>query len=152
MSIDPLLLVLFLVLFVPATWIFATFFVSRTCGWSRLVRLHPAPEPAWTPYEFLTWRSISLGYFSNYNHCMNISIAPEGLILRPCWLFILFHPPLFLPWKSLRNPTLKDGWLKGLYCQLPWGRLVIRGVTGTRVHEEMLRWSMAENTSGKALS
>lgn len=133
MSKDPLLLIPFLGVLLPAAWIFSAYFVSRTGGWTRLVKLHPRPEGFWNVYERLGWRSISFGFFSNYNNCMNIALAEEGLILRPCWLFILFHPPLFLPWKDIKDAELKEGWFKGMYCRLAWGRLVIRGEAGRTV-------------------
>jgi hypothetical protein len=39
----------------------------------------------------------------NYNNCLLLKYDEEGFYLRPIFVFRLFHKPLFIPWKAIRD-------------------------------------------------
>lgn len=39
----------------------------------------------------------------NYNNCLLLKFNHEGLYLKPIFVFRLFHPPLFIPWKDIAD-------------------------------------------------
>jgi hypothetical protein len=39
----------------------------------------------------------------NYSFVLRAVLAPRGLYLSVLFLFRPFHPPLFIPWDSIRN-------------------------------------------------
>lgn len=50
----------------------------------------------------------------NYNNCLLLKYNDEGFYLRPIFIFRLFHKPLFIPWKAIRD--IRDK--KVLFVQL----------------------------------
>lgn len=87
--------------FLPLWFCFLTFVISRF-GWSRLAETHPGgPSP---PYgRPLRRRSGKIGWFTNYNGCLNVTLSSEGIYIVPMWMFRLFHSPLLLPWSGVRG-------------------------------------------------
>jgi hypothetical protein len=39
----------------------------------------------------------------NYNNCLLLKYNGEGFYLRPVFIFRLFHKPLFIPWKAIKD-------------------------------------------------
>jgi len=91
-----------------AIWCVTIFLVARLSGWHRLAELYPATEPP--AGRVFRWQAARIGW-SDYNGCLTITVGPAGLGLSVLWLFRPGHPPLLVPWSSLRVLQVHDGWL-----------------------------------------
>ncbi len=88
-------------LFFPALWCGVLWLLATLGGWRRLSLTYPArgvPEG-----RHYTMQSAQLGGWCNYNGCLNMVVAAEGLHIVPFFLFRIGHPPLFIPWSSIHN-------------------------------------------------
>lgn len=83
-----------------ALWSFALFVSSAVGGWWRLANCFPADGPAGgEAFSMLNGRMRCI----NYSFVLRVVLAPRGLHLSVLFLFRPFHPPLFIPWESIRN-------------------------------------------------
>ena len=80
-------------------FVFVLFFLSRK-GWSDLAK----------EYQFDNlFEGERVGIISaavngvNYNNCLLLKYNDEGFYLRPVFIFRLFHKPLFIPWKAIKD-------------------------------------------------
>ncbi len=85
--------------FIPLWFGFIVWLLSRLGGWSRLAETFP---PHSLPYGRKMWVAARVGWV-NYNGCLRVWVAPEGLFLSLMWPFSIFHKPLFIPWSAIRN-------------------------------------------------
>lgn len=80
-------------------FVFVLFFLSKK-GWSQLAN----------EYRFdNSFEGERVGIISaaingvNYNNCLLLKYNDEGFYLRPVFIFRLFHKPLFIPWKVIKD-------------------------------------------------
>jgi hypothetical protein len=114
-------------------WLFISFTMSRTSGWSDLARVHPEPKgmartPVWSFWRSsVGMRAAWLPLSSSYGGCVSIQVAATGLHLRMWPIFRFGHPPVFVPWADVETMA----WKRFLIFR----SLVVhpRGV-GTRIH------------------
>lgn len=100
MGISMALGLLFPVFF-AGLWCFVCFLLSRIGGWSRLAEKFATKEvPVGTVLE---GQSAQLSGFTNYNRCLTIIIAREGLYMKVWPIFGLGHRPILIPWDEIRN-------------------------------------------------
>jgi hypothetical protein len=95
-------------LLLPAVWLLIMRFAAWSSGWSRLARTYratAAPEG-----ERFRWQSARFGW-ADYNGCLTLVVAREGLHLTLCRLFSFGHAPLLIPWSDLHVRRVKaTGW------------------------------------------
>ncbi len=88
-------------------WVTITFLISRM-GWNRLREFVVRPETIAHPP---TGRSFGMNGarigMANYNNCLTVIVAANGLYMRPIVLFKLFHPPLLIPWSAFSDYRTK---------------------------------------------
>lgn len=98
--------IIMIVLFVPlllaliAGWfLFVVFLISRIGGWHRLAKAFrtEVERPGRA-----TRTSMRCGAFGRYNGCVYVGALPEGLHVSMMLPFSVGHPPVLLPWQSLR--------------------------------------------------
>ena len=98
----PSLLVILIVLLFPLAfggmWCGVLLLLSRLSGWHRLAQ-HFASDrlPDGTRFQ---WQSGYLGLIS-YRHCLNITVAANGLHLAVSLPFRIGHPNLLIPWQAI---------------------------------------------------
>lgn len=89
-------------LFIPcflAIWVFVIFILSRF-GWASLAEKYAYDQD---------FNGTSLGAVSarinmvNYNGTLLVRYNTEGIYLRPVVFFRLFHKPLLIPWKEIKE-------------------------------------------------
>ncbi len=80
-------------------FVFVIFFLSKK-GWSDLAR----------QYQFEgSFEGDRVGIISaaingvNYNNCLLLKYNHEGFYLRPVFIFRLFHKPILVPWKEIKD-------------------------------------------------
>lgn len=80
-------------------FVFVIFFLSKK-GWSDLAG----------QYQFEgNFEGDRVGIISaaingvNYNNCLLLKYNHEGFYLRPVFIFRLFHKPILVPWKEIKN-------------------------------------------------
>jgi hypothetical protein len=89
-------------------WCVTLSLVARFSGWGKLAELYPAAEPP--AGRVFRWQAGRIGW-SDYNGCLTITVGPAGLGLAVLGLFRPGHPPLLIPWSSLRVVQVHTGWL-----------------------------------------
>jgi len=86
-------------LFFVAMFVFLLFYLSKK-GWWDLANQYK--------FEGL-FQGERVGIISaginglNYNNCLVLKYNDEGFYLRPIFIFRLFHKPLLIPWKAIKN-------------------------------------------------
>lgn len=98
----PLLLLLLFPMIFAGFWCFVCFLLSRIGGWSRLAKRFAVDTPP--AGKIFYGQSAQLSGLCNYNGCLTIIVAAEGLYLRVWALFRAGHKPILIPWAEIRNP------------------------------------------------
>lgn len=81
-------------------WSFALFVSSAVGGWWKLSNRFRADGPAGgEAFSMLNGRLRCI----NYSFVLKAALSERGLHLSVLFLFRPFHPPLFIPWESIRN-------------------------------------------------
>lgn len=92
-------------------WCGVASLIGRLSGWSKLAeRYRCTVKP---DCQLMTWQSGKLGW-GNYNNCLTLGAAHEGLYLSTQWLFRIGHPPLLIPWSELHYFEQKKLFFKSL--------------------------------------
>lgn len=82
------------------------YFIAYLSGWRKLAaRFRDRNLASGTKRYFVTG---SVGFFG-YGHCFTLCVSPIGLRLSATFPFLLFHPPLLIPWEELRHATKLQG-------------------------------------------
>jgi hypothetical protein len=83
-------------------WCFVIWLISIRSGWQRLAQKYRATQPA----SGKKWLS-QYGFVnrSKYGNVLNLTTNETGIFLETMPLFGFNHPPLFIPWSDLHNPT-----------------------------------------------
>jgi hypothetical protein len=99
MTAHVMLVIAFIVL-IPAMWFGIISLLAQASGWERLAADYPAKRPPSGQRFILEWAKVGAVY---YRHCLTIYRAPEGIYLSVWPIFRFRQPPLFIPWRELRN-------------------------------------------------
>ncbi|MBI3099147.1 MAG: hypothetical protein HYY93_13030 [Planctomycetes bacterium] len=101
----------------PAIWAWVALIVSFVGGWWRLGREYRADsEPSGDRRKI---RSATFEWMMNYNNVLTVWVSPDGMYLRTMFLFRLFHPTLFIPWRDIGDIRVEKVLLwKCLRCRL----------------------------------
>jgi hypothetical protein len=99
-QMPPELFFLFLPLAFVAFWCVTSFLLAFASGWYRLSLSYATDKPP-TGEEF-AGQTGTVG-FVNYNRCLNIYVAREGLFVSVAWLFRLGHKSLLIPWSAIHD-------------------------------------------------
>ena len=96
-------LLLFPFIFV-GMWCAVSLVLSTIGGWRRSAQSFPARgEPSGKRF-FMQGGKVGQ---VTYSGCLTVYSSPEGLYLSVWLPFRLGHPPLFIPWDSVRNATTR---------------------------------------------
>jgi hypothetical protein len=80
-------------------WILVTFILSKI-AWSRLVEKFRTDAP----FDGNRIGIISAGINSvNYGNSLILKCSQRGMYLKTVFLFRLFHPPVLIPWKEIKE-------------------------------------------------
>ncbi len=93
-----LIVVIFFVAF-PLFWVGMVFLISRLSGWGRLARSFAAERPV--SGDVFNWCSARFGLFTNYSHCLTITVADDAIHMQPLALFKFGHAPLLIPRRAV---------------------------------------------------
>jgi hypothetical protein len=95
---EPYFFLLFPVFFV-GMWCLVCFIISLTGGWGALGKRFRADR---APMGIVFYgQSAQFRHFTNYNSCLSIIVAKEGLYLKVWPMFRMGHPPLLIPWEEI---------------------------------------------------
>lgn len=97
----PGALVLLFPVFFVGLWCLICLLISRIGGWSRLAEKFATTEVP--PGTVLEGQSVKLSGLTNYNRCLTIIIAKEGLYMKVWPIFGIGHKPILIPWNEIRN-------------------------------------------------
>ena len=87
-------------LFFLALWSGIVMLMSLMGGWHRLAKSYAVAE---IPAGGQSWMSGMIG-IARYNRTLTVATDANGLYLNVRRIFRIGHPPLFIPWKDIRNP------------------------------------------------
>src|SRR5438067_475501 len=92
-----------------AMWLAVSFLLSYIGGWARLAQRFPCRDGYVGSWK--SWQSGKIGVV-NYNSCLWVAAAPEGLYIRtgPLFLYRAFHAPLLVPWTAIRSVEERKYW------------------------------------------
>ncbi len=117
------------------TWCLICFLLSRLGGWAGVAKEFRANHvPTGTK---LFGQAAQFGGFCNYNGCLTIIIADEGLYLDIWQLFRIGHPALLIPWDELHNAKQSSFlWMKQVRFDV--GKLRITSIRVSQKIAKML--------------
>lgn len=101
----PFWLVPVLVIGIPIFYFCIAAFVLKILalvgGWSSIARRFPRRQPP----QGKTFSGCSGMFgFVGYNHCLKVTVSPEGIDIAPPWILFMAHPPLYIPWSEIYEP------------------------------------------------
>lgn len=91
--------------------------IATLGGWTAIARQYRAAGPP-TGQSF--WFQSARFGWCDYNGCLVIRIADEGVRLSLPFPFRPGHPPIFLPWSALNVVDICDRWY-GRYVSMNVG-------------------------------
>lgn len=80
-------------------WILITFIVSKM-GWADLVANYQSDAVFTGNRVGIISASINK---TNYNNALILKYNEEGIYLKPILIFRLFHKPVLIPWKEIKE-------------------------------------------------
>lgn len=95
-------IVLASILAFPVIWFFTVWLISYVGGWRRFAARYRATHP---PSGRVWLGQYALVNGARYGNALNLTVNSMGIFMEPVALFRFNHPPLFIPWSDLRNPT-----------------------------------------------
>jgi hypothetical protein len=84
-------------------WILVTFIISRV-GWSDLAANYETINPFIGQRVGIISASINS---ANYNNSLIMKYNEVGIYLKPIIIFRLFHKPILIPWKEIKEVRYK---------------------------------------------
>ncbi len=121
--------------FFVALWAAMSFYFAGASDWRLLARKFSAQG---TP-DGERFRNQVYAFGSIYERGATvITVSPEGLHLRATLLFRLGHPPLLIPWRSIRRVVHGKSWWRNWYSLNVEDTTLIR--VGSRAFEAMARY------------
>lgn len=94
--------------------------ISHASGWAALAGQYRSQETfTGTCWSF---QSGQMRWWTGYNNCLKVGGDPRGLYLTIAFpfLFLIGHPPLFIPWRDITFVSKRFLWVK--YVELRLGR------------------------------
>lgn len=92
------LIYLFPIFFI-GMWILVTFVIAKM-GWAALVENYQFDDTFTGEKIGLISASINS---ANYKNSLILKYNDEGIYLKPIFLFRLFHKPVLIPWKEIKD-------------------------------------------------
>lgn len=80
-------------------WTLVTYIISRM-GWSNLIDKYLYQDHFIGERVGIISASINS---ANYKNSLILKYNEDGFYLRPMFLFRLFHPPVLIPWKEIKE-------------------------------------------------
>lgn len=77
--------------------------ISKMGGWSNLAQKYPAKQFLGKELKTFPMSSLQIGYFGQYSGVVNIKVYPEGIWLRPGFIFKFGHSPIFIKWNDVKT-------------------------------------------------
>jgi len=141
-STFPLLFAVCFPVFFIGLWCLIVSILSRVGGWGKLAeQFRYEGQPNGQKYGM---QSLSLGGV-NYNNCLTMHVAPEGLYVSTWWIFRLKHPTLCIPWKAF-HPGKEKKFLWIRYYQFEIGHPVItKAVIQKKTYEAIQQFVRMEH-------
>lgn len=75
-------------------------FILSKKGWADLAEVYAYNEPFEGEQAGITSMTIN---GVNYNNCLLLKYNDQGFYMRPILMFRLFHKPLFIPYKDIKD-------------------------------------------------
>lgn len=91
-------------LYLVGMWLLITYLLSLF-GWKKFIPYFQTSDTAYGTKIHLV--SAKIGRV-NYNNCLKIEMNEHGFYIRPIFLFRLFHPTLFIPWKEISSVSKRS--------------------------------------------
>jgi hypothetical protein len=120
-------------------WAAISALLAKFGGWSSLATQFRAEHPL--QGERFRFVSGSLGgriFPVNYGGCLFVTVNDEGFGLAIFFLFRLFSPPLFIPWRGVESVESKR-FLLSRYSVVRlrdhWSTISVRGAAGQRIQQ-----------------
>lgn len=83
-------------------WIGVSFHTSRASGWRRLSEKFSNRPIGFVEPPAFTLCSGKFGAVSQ-NGILKVGFSKSGIVFKVVFLFRLWHPPLYLPWASIKS-------------------------------------------------
>lgn len=140
----PLWIIPLFPLFFAGMWLFVTGLLATVGGWRGLATRFPAPpHPPRLVAKRFSAASAALinGAFPvpvNYNHCVAVALADDGVHLRTWLIFRFMHPPLLIPWDAIEGCEEKRFFFSRtvmVHLRGTGTRIRLYGAAGTAVEE-----------------
>ena len=131
-----------------AVWVGLIAIIGRF-GWRRFADRYPAG--AWPEGEgvALSRQTARIGG-GRYSGMLHAVVTGEGLYLRPISLYVVQHPPMFLPWAEVERVT-ESPWRGSVRLQLPPGPVDLPGEFGELATRAVARYhALRVGTPGAA--
>ena len=92
--------------FFIAMWVGVSFHMSSASGWKRLSSYFSGRRMGFVdPSEF----TLGSGKFGKilHNGMLKVGFSKSGVVFKVLFPFRLWHPPLYIPWESIKNIELQ---------------------------------------------
>lgn len=118
-------------------WILVLALISFFGGWQKASREHPKRNIASSMKEQYSFQSVIFNMFGNYRNCVNVYVYPEGIELKPIFIFSFFHKPIFIFWDEIQNVTRKTFlFYKGINIKTHTAEIFISGKSVEKIAEQ----------------
>jgi len=117
-------------------WILVLALISFFGGWQKASREHTKRNIQSSMIEQYSFQSVIFNMFGNYRSCINISFYPDGIELKPIFIFSFFHKPIFILWDEIQNVTRKTFlFYKGITIKTQAIEVFISGKSAEKIAE-----------------
>lgn len=106
----PLWAIPLLPLGIVGFFLLVSYLLGTVSGWRRLAAKFPAPKGA--AGSGIGFCSASFDFGVSYNNCLTLEATEHGLLVRVIPPFSFTHPPLLLPWETLRTEATRLLWFR----------------------------------------
>lgn len=98
----PILFVILFPVFFVGMWLLVNFILAHVSGWAALAERFAAPGGEPPAGRKFSAQSGMIGVV-NFNGCLTVIAASEGLYLSVWRVFRFKKPPLFIPWRDMHS-------------------------------------------------
>jgi len=122
-------------------WILINYIISKM-AWADLVKNYET-EASFSGHR-VGIISASINGIS-YNNALILRFNEEGIYLRPVWVFRLFHKPVLIPWKEIKEVRDRKFFffnLKEIIVGNPFvAKITMRKSTFSLIENNLLQYS-----------
>ena len=86
-------------------WTAITALMAVIGGWHGLARAHPVPGHLYEKGTRYSFQSLSLGFFSNYNSSIHVTVYSTGIIISTLFIISMLHKPIFIAFDAMKDPS-----------------------------------------------